>query len=357
MGNRERSSTDDRPITVLIAGVGGGSLGLEVLKCLRPLEIYRLIGTDVSEKAYGLYAEGFDRTHVLRAASGLDYAMQLLEVCRSENVDAVAPGAEEVHRILAENRELFSRHDILLMLNSPGVIDACSDKCRTMALLKSIGIPVPETTYVASDVDLAAFSSYPCIVKPAVASGGSNLVFIAEDREEAALFSAYLQRRGLQAMLQQYIVSNAEFTVGVLSSPDGELLSSVSLQRSLDSKLSTSLRYADRVVSSGWSQGRIDEFVEVCKQAERIALALDSRWALNVQGRMGLDGIFYPFEINPRHSGTTYLRAMAGINEPHILLQYCLRGRDISGNKVSAGYYLRSFTEKYVKFDELIAHD
>ena len=95
--------------------------------------------------------------------------------------------------------------------------------------------------------------------------------------------------------MQEYIDSTEEFTVGVMSSPEGNILSSIALRRNLNSKLSRSLSYDTRVISSGWSQGRIEPFPFICKQAEQIAFALGSTWALNIQGRVKNER-FIPFE-------------------------------------------------------------
>lgn len=336
------------PISVLIAGIGGGSLGLEIYKSLRLAGGYCLIGTDISDKAFGSYEEGFDRTYLLGRTDPLEYAAQLLEVCEKEDVDAIAPGAEQTHKILAEHQELFENAGILLMINASQVIELCSDKTRCLDFLRQHGIPVPAVMHVENEADVTEFGRFPCVVKPARDSGGSNMVFLAEDEDEAKFFVRYIRRRGPAPLLQEYIDSLKEFTVGVLSNPADQMIGSIALCRSHDQKLSVSLRYQDRVISSGWSQGLIDDFPEVRSQAERIASVLGSRWALNIQGRLAADGTFYPFEINPRHSGTTYLRALAGFNEPHILLQECLRGRRASIEPPKTGFYLRAFTEKYV---------
>ena len=77
-------------------------------------------------------------------------------------------------------------------------------------------------------------------------------------------------------------------------------------------------------LSSGISQGAIVHFPELSREAETIATALGSNGPLNIQGRW--DGVhFLPFEINPRFSGTTPIRAMAGFNEPEILIDWHLR--------------------------------
>jgi carbamoyl-phosphate synthase large subunit len=73
-------------------------------------------------------------------------------------------------------------------------------------------------------------------------------------------------------------------------------------------------------ISSGITQGEISTFTPVLDACRRIAEALGSRGPLNIQGRW--DGSnFMPFEINPRFSGTTSMRAMAGFNEPVLLIR------------------------------------
>src|SRR5258706_668680 len=225
------ASAADNKISVLITGIGAGSLGLEVCKALRPTKAYRLIGTDISAMAYGFYEEGFDSTYLLRNMPSREYAEQLLAIALKEKVDVIAPGAEEVHRILAANRGMFEEHNILLMLNTPHVIELCADKSKTMAFLKSHNISVPVTQDISSEDDVKGFSSYPCIVKPASLSGGSNLVCIAEDEEEAVFFIRYLKKRGYDSTLQEYILSHPHITVVVLKSPSGEILGSIAVER------------------------------------------------------------------------------------------------------------------------------
>jgi carbamoyl-phosphate synthase large subunit len=77
------------------------------------------------------------------------------------------------------------------------------------------------------------------------------------------------------------------------------------------------------VVSSGFTQGHIDDFPGVRAQAERLAAALGSRGPLNVQGRLVGEELAV-FEINPRFSGTEAIRAMAGWNGPEALVDFHL---------------------------------
>jgi carbamoyl-phosphate synthase large subunit len=171
------------------------------------------------------------------------------------------------------------------------------------------------------------------------------MVFLAENEKEALFFIEFIESRNLAVCVQEYIEALDEYTVGVLSSRDGRVISSIALKRNLSSKLSRAMSYGNRVISSGWSQGVIEEFPDICDHAEKIAKGLGSAWALNIQGRVK-DGIFVPFEVNARHSGTSYMRALAGINEPVIALDSIFFSNVELSFKIRRGSYMRILTEK-----------
>lgn len=306
---------------ILLAGVGSGSLGLELLKCLSLDKSVYVYGADIDASAYGLYDKRFKKTFILSNKDEHNYCQDLLRICKDEDIHNLAPGGEITNRILCVNQDLFKANGINTFVNSRIVFDICSDKIRCNSFLALKGLPSLKTIYLSKNTILKSFDKFPCIVKPASESGGSNMVFLAENLKEAQFFVDYLSARGVDSCVQEYIDSLEEFTVGVMSSPSGKILSSIALRRNLNSKLSRSLAYRNRIISSGWSQGKIEAFPMICKQAEEIALALNSRWALNIQGRVR-NNQFIPFEINPRHSGTSFFRALSGINEILIGLNY-----------------------------------
>jgi carbamoyl-phosphate synthase large subunit len=336
---------------VLIAGIGTGSLGMELLKCFELSEEFELYGADVSENAYGHNDNTFVRTKVLSNKNIADYSENLLRYAIEIKADIIAPGADAVHKILSEYRDMFFKQGIELMINSNQVVHLCSDKAACNEFLARNGFITAKTIRVTRKDDLLNFNSYPCVIKPAADSGGSNMVFLAENMEEASFFVDYLTCRGFKACMQEYIDSEDEFTIGVMSNRNGDVLTSIALRRSLESKLSRAMSYGNRVISSGWSQGEIDYFPEICQQAENIAKSMNSTWALNLQGRV-LNGVFVPFEINPRHSGTSYLRALAGVNEPVIALE--LLYSDSSRRPVvdlKVGHFYRILKEYYIPRD------
>ena len=335
--------------SVLIAGVGGASLGTELFKCLRHSGNYNIFGADISPYAYGLYQAGFVRTYVV---DHKEYIPNILDICKKEKIDAIIPGGEEPLLLLCNHKDLFDKEGILLAINSKEVIKLCIDKIKTFDYLSSQGVPVPITKLI-DNLDGLDGLNYPCVIKPSTGSGGSVFAYLAEDEEEALLYISYLKKRGIKAVVQEYIPHyEGEYTVGVLSLPNRKIVGSIALKRFFNAKLSYLIKYNDRIISSGYSQGLIDDFKDIRAQAEDIALKINSRGPLNIQGRLK-DGVFYPFELNARFSATTYLRTMAGFNEVDIFLQFLLERKYTLPENIKYGYYLRSLEEKYISFEEV----
>jgi carbamoyl-phosphate synthase large subunit len=336
---------------ILIAGIGGASLGTEVFKCLALAGRYSIFGCDVSSLAYGHYQDGFEQTFVVDRR---DYIEAVLEVCRKAAIDLVIPGGEEPSGLLNEARDRLLQNGIRLAANSESIIRDFSDKATSFRRLNELGFAVPITLTVRAPADLDEMS-YPCVVKPATGSGGSSFVFLAENQDEALLYVSYLSKNGKTALVQEYVtLAEGEFTIGVLSLTNGEIAGSIALKRVFNSKLSVLMKTSIGLISSGYSQGLIDDFPDVRAAAERIAGAIHSVGPINIQGRVR-NGELIPFEINPRFSASTYLRALAGFNEVDIYLQHVLGNALPEPLTLRAGYYLRSFDEAFVSIDKVIS--
>ncbi len=332
------------PFTVMIAGIGGASLGTEICKALRLAGNYRVYGCDVSRTAYGLYAPGFDDTFLVDRS---DYVSSVIAACKTAGANWLIPGGEQPMTLLGAATARLNDAGIGLLGNHADVIAAFSDKHRTFQLLGDAGFAIPKTRELHGEADVEQVG-LPCIVKPATGSGGSASVFFAISTEEALTYAEFIRRSGHVPIAQEYVSDDeGEFTIGVLSLPDGRIASSVALRRVFDAKLSVAYRGRGGLVSSGYSQGYIDEFRELCEQAERMAMSVGSRGPINVQGRVR-DGVLLPFEINPRFSASTHLRALAGVNEIDMLVRFLSTGEIPVRNPVKAGWYLRSLTEQFV---------
>lgn len=336
-------------IKVMIAGVGGASLGTEIAKSLQLAGDYEIFGCDISQTAYGLYDHVFTKTYRIDRN---EYISSVLKSCLNSGAEILIPGGEQPMVLLGEANEMFVSYGIRLLANSPEVIATHSNKNRTFEQLAKSGVQIPQTKIVNSRADLE-FIDVPCIVKPATGSGGSAAVFFAIDIDEALIYAEFIRRTGGLPVAQEYIGDQeGEFTIGVLSLPDQRVVGSIALRRTFDAKLSVAYRGRGGLVSSGYSQGHIADYHDLCMQAERIAVTIGSRGPINVQGRVR-DGVLLPFEINPRFSASTYLRAMAGFNEVDILIKYFICGVFPQPPSIKPGWYLRSLAEQYIADEAL----
>ena len=322
-------------IPVMLTGIGGGGHGEQILKALKLAETdYEIIGCDMSPNSLGL-AE-VDTAYVVPPASSEEYLPEILRLCRKHGVKALFHGSEPELKVFSANRERIESEGIFLPINPRFVIETCMDKFKTMDFLKSNGFRYPETVEIRSGADVDRVDFLPAIVKPSVGSGGSSNVFLAQTKDELKMFADYLLPQYQRFIVQEYVGTiDSEYTVGVLTDMDGTFLNSIAVRKYIMSGLSNRFKMKNRTgrtelgeilaVSSGVSQGEVGTYPEVTAACEKIAAALGSRGAINIQCRL-FRGEVYVFEINPRFSGTTSLRAMAGYNEPDILVRSRLFG-------------------------------
>ena len=330
---------------VLIAGIGGASLGIEILKCLVLAKRYNIFGCDISEFAYGHYQNEFKKTFLVDREKYID---NILGLCLEYNISYIIPGGEEPMVLLGKKIEVFKAKGIEIVGNSQKIINNFSNKEKTFKILSSNGFQVPLTIAPSNHEELNKMK-FPCVIKPSTGSGGSVFVFLAKNLKEAKLYLDYLTKLGKSVIAQEYISHNeGEFTVGVLSSKKQEIIGSIVLKRLFHTKLSVLLKSEIGLLSTGYSQGLIDRFPLVQETCEEIAKSIGSEGPLNIQGRIK-DNKFIPFEINPRFSASTYLRALANFNEIDIYLNYLITNIFSEKINIKPGYYLRSFSEKFIE--------
>ncbi len=335
---------------ILIAGIGGASLGTEIFKCLQLAGGYDVFGCDISPLAFGHYGCSFESTSTVRREF---YVEDMIALCGELSIDCVVPGGDEPARLIAQSQQLFANVDVRVATNDPSLVASMSNKLECFSILSKLGFTIPATRLVQDAADLHDFPM-PCIVKPGVGSGGSVFVFFARDVAEAWLYSSYLSNNGLIPIVQEYLSeSRGEFTVGVLSLPNKLCAGAIALKRMFNSKLSVSTKGEGFLISSGYSQGEIGGFREICSTAVDIAATLGSTGPLNIQGRINERGELVPFEINPRFSASTYLRAMAGFNEVDYYLRSILAHEITDSLEVRPGLYLRSLTEVAVSAGDI----
>jgi carbamoyl-phosphate synthase large subunit len=327
------------PIRVLVTSVGGAGIGEQILKALRLAKTtsYTIVGGDMSPHSKGLLE--VDHPYILPAAGDPSYLPALLKLCDKHRVTVLFPGSEPELKVISAARQMFEDQGIFLPINPDRVIELCLDKVKTCDFLETHGFDVSVHKQITSVGDLENWETLPVVLKPSRSGGGSVNVYLAQTREELLTFGRYLLSLYSEFIAQEYVgTPESEFTVGVLVGMDGELLNSIAVNRNILIGLSNRIKVPNRTgrndlgpvlaLSTGISQGTIGRFPEVTEPCERLAESLGSRGTINIQCRL-VNGKIYVFEINPRFSGTTSLRAMVGYNEPDVLIRRQLLGERI----------------------------
>lgn len=331
-------------VRVLVTAVGGAGGGEQILKALRMAEgdRYHIVGADTRPNQ-----PQFEMAHahtLLPAARHPSYIERLLAACKEHRIDALFPGSEPELLVFAENLDLLRSEGLFVPINDPELIKLCMNKDRTNARLTDLGFAPPRGLRIRSKEEGRQIDWWPAVVKPAEGSGGSANCYIVQSAEQLDSVLDFLAPNMIDQsfIVQEYVgTPDGEFTIGVLHDLNGRLVNSIGLRRSLDGMMNVRLRVPNitpraelgktLVISSGISHGLVAKFPEITSQCETIAEALHSRGPLNIQCRV-VDGKVRIFEINPRYSGTTSLRAMAGHNEPDLMIRHHLLGEDIARN-------------------------
>lgn len=347
-----------KKINVLVTAVGGGGHGEQILKALRLANSgqYHIIGGDAQKNCpqFSLVDDSVN----LPLATDENYIDVLLDICRKKNVRALFHGCEPELKKMSKHRKDIESEGIFLPINPESVIDLCMDKAKTNKALTDMGFNPPRYTNIRTRADIDTIDWYPVVVKPSVGGGGSANVYIAQDKQELVALLDYLglDRIAGTFVIQEYVgTPEDEYTVGILQDMDGNYINSIAVHRFMSGQLNIRTSVLNRtdkarlgpklIISSGVSHGYVGRFSDVTSQCMEIAKKIGAKGAINIQCRF-VDGKVKVFEINPRFSGTTSLRAMMGYNEPDVLIRKHIFGENISPDfSYEEGVVLRGLTE------------
>jgi len=341
---------------VLVTGVGGRSVGSGVLYALMRTDPavrarWETIGTDADPFSWGLYVA--DRRELVPAATAPEYLDRVRELIAAHGAAAVIPGTEVEAALLAAHRDELS---VPVIANESHLMALMMDKKLAETKLRELGVAsIPSYPWDKRHRAADDFG-FPLFVKPTRGTGGSRGVHLVTNRIELEALAPFVNVESAP-IIQPYLGDGeAEYTIGVVSDRSGEVIDSIVIRRKLIGlSLLDSKTCGERTatVSTGISQGFVVRHSQIQEFCEDLARRLGSRGPLNLQLRVH-NGEFYVFEIHPRFSGTTPIRASAGFNEPDILLRNFLFGEDFGRiayrENVAA---IRSFEHVLVPVDEM----
>jgi carbamoyl-phosphate synthase large subunit len=289
-----------------------------------------------------------DAAYISPLARDAEFIPWLLDVCEREQIDAVMSGSELVLEALAPQAEMIrERTGAVSIVSRPEVLTTGRDKLRTCRWLESSGLPVPGYAGLGDAAAVKALverCGFPLVAKPRYGKGSDGIITVRHQQDlERVVAAEDLALRDVvgseirphDLILQEYLGDeHEEYTAGCFCDAQGELRGTIVLRRTLQ---------AGTTVTA-----ELGSFPDVRDAAAAITSALAPLGPCNVQLRMHR-GRAVPFEINPRFSGTTALRARMGFNEVDAALRHFVLGEPVPVLKdVGSGVALRYWNEIYV---------
>jgi carbamoyl-phosphate synthase large subunit len=282
--------------TVLVTGVGA-TTGISVIKGLRQQQEFRVkvVGTDSNQANLIAGSSLCDVFHTVPLAADPNYLQSLLTICQRERVQLLIPIVDPEILVLTDNKEIFEKSGVQLVVSDPETVTICDDKYATVMFLKQHDIPTP-WTMLAEEVADPKSLTYPVFMKPRHGVGSVNAMRVDSPQE-----FIWTKSRVSDMVVQEYL-EGEEFTTDVLADFDGRVLAVVPRQR-LETKSGISYK------------GRTCRDETLIHWGGLIAEVLNIRGPANIQCIVSKKMPIY-FEVNPRFSGGLPLTIAAGVNGP-----------------------------------------
>lgn len=306
----------DHKWRIAISCIGSG-VGQSVVNSCRLSRLpLHTIGLGTNPLAYGAYE--CDEMDFAPSIYSENYCETLIKILTRHQVDLVVPGLDDEVLLFAQAKDSFARAGIRALASDAPLVELCRDKARmgqelddlAHFFVKSYGA---DSFREALDKGELAF---PLIAKPRAGFASRGIEILQSEADLSLVTSRHIvQELAVPCSEDPYYNSYmsvlasrrnpqvAEVSVQLLANRQGELLARMASYNRLNNGVPIEiLPYDDARV---WEA--IDQLYPVLRR-------LGLRGPLNLQGRVTPNG-FKIFEMNPRFTGITGLRAVMGFNE------------------------------------------
>jgi nucleoside-diphosphate-sugar epimerase/carbamoylphosphate synthase large subunit len=306
----------NKKYTAAISCIGSG-IGQSIIHSLRlsPLPI-KTVGFGNNAFANGAY--DCDLHEYVPSIFAPDYAECLLEKCLQNHVDLIIPGMDLDASILSENTDKFNASGVKVLVSDNRLHSMCRDKDLICGELNSISdhfIRCYNKSNFLEGIKKGELS-YPCIAKPRNGSGSIGIKILKSDQDFNRIADNYFIQElvcpnrndsncenFLDEVKNNRVSQLSEISIQIVTGVNGDLIGRMASHNNLKNGVPIEIiPIEDKAI---WDA--------VDKILPRL-LELGMRGPMNIQGRITDEGMKF-FEINPRFTGITGLRAMMGFNE------------------------------------------
>lgn len=153
---------------------------------------FKVFASDINEDVFGKYlANGFIKMPKISEENSWEETVKLVH---ENNIQVVIPSLDETLLKWSENKELFLKSNINVIISQKSTLEICQDKWKTYLFFRDNNIPTPRTS----------LDSRYQLVKPRAGRGSSG-IFIRGENDDI----------NMQGNISQELISGTEYTVDV----------------------------------------------------------------------------------------------------------------------------------------------
>lgn len=319
-----------------IGVTGTGSLiGQSIIKSIQRSDLsdkISIVGFDYFKETVGSFwvDEHFILPDILKLKDSPEqWLNEIINHINKNNIKLLFVGVDFELPLFAKYKSLIeAKTNVVIMVSSEEVVEIADDKYLTYKFLKNNGLPHP-VSYLPDELDYDKLV-YPVIVKP---RKGARSVGVYKINNKKRLLDIIDTIK--DPIIQECVGEDKdEYTCGTIYL-NGELKRTVILNRSLKEGNTFISKYSKDFPDN------ISEYLEM------VSKKLKPFGACNFQLRLDINGIPKIFEINSRHSGTTYIRSLFGYKEVEYIINFILFNKEMEF-ELKEGTVVRYFDEFFV---------
>lgn len=321
-------------ISILITGVGS-PLGQSIHKALKisKLPLRLLLMDSYSFSMASCLNEISCKSAPVRSPDFIDHFTSYV---KSQGIQGVFWGTEvELNHYLLHKDIFQSKTPNTFYFADPSKLATdFQDKYLLVRFLEKNKIPAPMSAIKGDQKglnDLVEMKGFPLIVKP---RRGASSVGFRVASSSAELFATLTDSDLVQETLSP---ADAEYTVGIYCDRTGRVVADTVIKR----ELKFGLTYKGIVLKDA----EISAYCRNVAQTAKIGMSINIQLIKTSQGPK-------LFELNPRLSSTTSVRAHFGVNEPELAIREHILGQSLEPRASRNGAVLRFWEEKYLAEDD-----
>lgn len=272
---------------------------------------------------------------ITRRGADPDYAEDLFEQARRNEIQIIVPGSDEEALALMPHRERFAAEGIVVTVQGPHFLPIFASKSSLYDRLAESGFEVPEyavcvgASALQRALESMGYGRRTLFIKPNTARGGAGIARLSE---------LLLNRTdNIPEFTREEFLRRMDSDVEYILMPDIEgAVYDVDLFKYHDGELFIGPRRRVNNVTKFFAGHYFDDDDEIREFVRSIYALIPSEYLLDYDILRDAQGKLHLLEVNPRPSGSMVTYLPYGINMYYILAQSALYQRKLP---ISADFF------------------